>query len=136
VPRTPPQDNPFSDLEHADRPGRSLNVAVAIALIAIALTAFWARERWAWWTLLVGHTIALGTPRAYDQLHRAQGQEEKFAISGASCVSAAQLNPVYCSYPGTSTWGEKSASKPMRSAVTMTAARTTMASSSRRDGDQ
>lgn len=67
------------------RPVGALNVAVAIALIAIALTALWARERLAWWTLLVGHTIALGAPMAYDQLSGAIGVFEigEWVVLGA-----------------------------------------------------
>ena len=51
----------------------ALNVAAALPLITIALTAFRAQQRWAWWTLLVGNTIALGAPMAYDQFTGAIG---------------------------------------------------------------
>ncbi len=44
----------------------ALNIAVGMPLSVIALTAFRARHRWAWWTLLTANTIALGAPITYD----------------------------------------------------------------------
>jgi hypothetical protein len=44
----------------------ALNVAVGLPLSVIALTAFRARQRWAWWTLLTANAIALGAPITYD----------------------------------------------------------------------
>lgn len=44
----------------------ALNIATAIPLLVITLTAFRARRRWAWWTLLVGNTIAFAAPITYD----------------------------------------------------------------------
>jgi hypothetical protein len=63
----------------------ALNVAAAVPLIAIALTAFRARERWAWWTLLVGNTLALGAPIAYDQFTGAIGPFRNRRM-GCSCA--------------------------------------------------
>ena len=40
-------------------PGCALNVAVGLPLSVITLTAFRARQRWAWWTLLTANAIAL-----------------------------------------------------------------------------
>lgn len=44
----------------------ALNIAVGLPLAVITLTAFRARQRWAWWTLLAANTIALGAPITYD----------------------------------------------------------------------
>jgi hypothetical protein len=44
----------------------ALNVAVGLPLTVIALTAFRARQRWAWWTVLTASTIALGAPISND----------------------------------------------------------------------
>jgi len=44
----------------------ALNVAVGLPLSVIALTAFRARQRWAWWTLLTANAIGLGAPIICD----------------------------------------------------------------------
>jgi hypothetical protein len=41
-------------------------VAFSAVAIAVALTAFRSGERWAWWTLLIGNTIAYPSAMAYD----------------------------------------------------------------------
>jgi hypothetical protein len=38
---------------------RAYNVAFGFMGVVIALTAFRRGERWAWWALLVGNTVAL-----------------------------------------------------------------------------
>lgn len=43
---------------------------------AITLTAFRRGERWAWWTLLVGNTVALGAAITYDRSVNAIGPFE------------------------------------------------------------
>lgn len=43
---------------------------------AVTLTAFRRGERWAWWTLLVGHTLALGSAMTYDKVVNAIGPFE------------------------------------------------------------
>jgi hypothetical protein len=43
------------------------NVAVGVLGIGIASTAFRRGEAWAWWTLLVGNTIAYGSAMTYDR---------------------------------------------------------------------
>src|SRR5690349_12231153 len=43
------------------------NVAVGVFGIAIASTAFRRGEAWAWWTLLVGNTLAYGSAMTYDR---------------------------------------------------------------------
>ena len=44
--------------------------------VAIAMTAFRRGERWAWWALLIGNTIALGSAMRYDWLVHAIGPFE------------------------------------------------------------
>ena len=43
---------------------------------AIVVTGFRRRERWAWWTLLVGHIVALPAAMTYDKLVNAIGPFE------------------------------------------------------------
>lgn len=43
---------------------------------AVTLVAFRRGERWAWWTLLVGHTLALGSAMTYDKVVNAIGPFE------------------------------------------------------------
>jgi hypothetical protein len=43
---------------------------------AIAVTAFRRGEHWAWWTLLVGNTLALGSAMMYDKTVNAIGPFE------------------------------------------------------------
>jgi hypothetical protein len=43
------------------------NITVAITLIAIAAKALRYGQRWAWWTILVGNTMAITAPIVYDQ---------------------------------------------------------------------
>src|SRR6476661_8144808 len=43
------------------------NVLFGLLSSVIAVTAFRRGERWAWWALLVGNTVALGAAMAYDK---------------------------------------------------------------------
>jgi hypothetical protein len=52
------------------------NVAFGIMAAAITVTAFRRRESWAWWALLVGHTIALVSAMRYDWIVDAIGPFE------------------------------------------------------------
>ena len=52
------------------------NVAVGVLAIAIAITAFRRGERWAWWALLAGNTIAYGAAMSYDRIVNAIGPFE------------------------------------------------------------
>ena len=52
------------------------NVAFGVMAAAITVTAFRRRERWAWWALLVGHTIALLSAMRYDWIVNAIGPFE------------------------------------------------------------
>ena len=51
-------------------------VAFSILAIAIAAQSFRRRERWAWWALLVGNTIAFISAMAYDRIVGAIGPFE------------------------------------------------------------
>jgi hypothetical protein len=55
----------------------ALNIAAALPLIVLAFTAFRARQRWAWWTLVTANTIAFGAPITYDFTTGAIGFFEK-----------------------------------------------------------
>lgn len=51
-------------------------VAFSLLAIAIAATAYRRGKRWAWWTLLVGNTIAYVSAMTYDQIVGALGPFE------------------------------------------------------------
>ena len=53
---------------------------------AIAVTAFRRGERWAWWALLVGNTIALVSAITYDQTVNAIGPFELTEYLGLALV--------------------------------------------------
>jgi len=57
--------------------------------IAIAATAFRRGERWAWWALLVGNTIAFGVPMTYDRIVNAIGPFELTEYLGIAVIYAA-----------------------------------------------
>jgi hypothetical protein len=52
------------------------NVAFGIMGVAIAVTAFRRGDRWAWWALLAGNTIALVSAMRYDWIVNAIGPFE------------------------------------------------------------
>jgi hypothetical protein len=56
---------------------------------AIAVTAFRRGERWAWWTLLAGNTIALVSAMTYDKSVNAIGPLEMTEYLGLLMVWAA-----------------------------------------------
>jgi hypothetical protein len=56
---------------------------------AIAVTAFRRGERWAWWTLLVGNTIALPAAMRYDWIANAIGPFELTEYIGLALVFGA-----------------------------------------------
>jgi hypothetical protein len=56
---------------------------------AIAVTAFRRGERWAWWTLLVGNTVALLGAMTYDRMVNAIGPLELTEYLGLALVWAA-----------------------------------------------
>ena len=67
----------------------ALNVAAAIPAIAIALTAFRARQRWAWWTLLAANSVAFAAPMLYDQVTGAIGPFEALEYVALAAVYTA-----------------------------------------------
>lgn len=52
------------------------NVAFSLPAIALTITAFRRGDPWAWWGLLLGNTIALGTAIRYDWIVDAIGPFE------------------------------------------------------------
>jgi len=52
------------------------NVLFGLLSTTIAATAFRRGERWAWWALLVGNTVALGSAITYDKMVHAIGPFE------------------------------------------------------------
>ena len=65
------------------------NVVFGLMASAIALTAFRRGDRWAWWTLLVGHTIALGSAMKFDWTMNAIGPFEMTEYLGLVLIYAA-----------------------------------------------
>jgi hypothetical protein len=53
---------------------------------AIAVTAFRRGERWAWWTLLIGNTLALVSAMTYDKTVNAIGPFEMTEYLGLALV--------------------------------------------------
>ena len=62
------------------------NVLFGLLSSAIALTAFRRGERWAWWTLLAGNTIALLSAMTYDRAVNAIGPFELTEYLGLALV--------------------------------------------------
>lgn len=64
-------------------------VLFGLLTTAIAVTAFRRRERWAWWALLVGNTIALVSATRYDWVVNAIGPFELTEYLGLVLVYVA-----------------------------------------------
>jgi hypothetical protein len=62
---------------------------VAFGVLAIAVTAFRRGDRWAWWSLLVGNTIAFGAAMAYDRIAGAIGPLELSEYLGLAAIYGA-----------------------------------------------
>jgi hypothetical protein len=62
------------------------NLLFGLMAIAITVTAFRRGERWAWWTLLVSNTIALGAAMTYDRMVHAIGPFELSEYLGLALV--------------------------------------------------
>jgi len=45
----------------------ALSVVAGVLLFSVAVSGFRNGERWAWWTLLIGNTMAFGAPMIYDR---------------------------------------------------------------------
>lgn len=65
------------------------NVAFGLLATAVAATAFRRGEPWAWWALLVGNTIALGSAMTYDRIVNAIGLFEVSEYVGLVLIYAA-----------------------------------------------
>jgi len=65
------------------------NVAFGLMACAIAATAFRRGERWAWWALLVGNTIAFVAAMTYDWTVNAIGPFELTEYLGLAMVYGA-----------------------------------------------
>lgn len=65
------------------------NVLFGLLSTAIAVTAFRRGERWAWWVLLVGNTIALVSAIRYDWIVNAIGPFELTEYLGLVLIWAA-----------------------------------------------
>jgi hypothetical protein len=64
-------------------------VAFGLLAIAVAATAFRRGESWAWWSLLVGNTIAFGSAMAYDWTVSAIGPFELTEYLGLALIFGA-----------------------------------------------
>jgi hypothetical protein len=62
------------------------NVLFGLMSSAIAVTAFRRGERWAWWALLVGNTVALVSAMTYDQTVNAIGPFEVLEYVGLAMI--------------------------------------------------
>jgi hypothetical protein len=62
------------------------NVVFGLLASAIAITAFRRGERWAWWALLAGNTIALVSAITYDRIVNAIGPFEMTEYLGLALV--------------------------------------------------
>jgi hypothetical protein len=62
------------------------NVLFGLLGSVIAATAFRRGERWAWWALLVGNTVALGSAITYDRTVNAIGPFELTEYLGLALV--------------------------------------------------
>lgn len=67
----------------------AFNVAFGLLAIAIAATAFRHGERWAWWALGAGNTIAFGAAMTYDWNVNAIGPFELSEYLGLALIYAA-----------------------------------------------
>jgi len=65
------------------------NVLFGVMSSAIAATAFRRGERWAWWALLVGNTVALVSAMTYDKSVNAIGPFELLEYVGLAMIWAA-----------------------------------------------
>jgi hypothetical protein len=62
------------------------NVLFGLMAIAITVTAFRRSERWAWWALLVGNTIAFVSAMTYDRTVNAVGPFELSEYLGLAVI--------------------------------------------------
>lgn len=67
----------------------AFNVVFGLLTVAITLNAFRRGERWAWWTLLVGNTIAFGSAITFDRVVNAIGIFEMSEYLGIAMIYVA-----------------------------------------------
>jgi hypothetical protein len=67
------------------------NVLFGLLASVVAATAFRHGERWAWWALLVGNTVALGSAITYDRTVNAIGPFELTEYLGLALVWGALI---------------------------------------------
>src|SRR5690242_1425815 len=67
----------------------AFNMVFGLMVIAITVTAFRRGERWAWWALLVGNTIAFVSAMAYDRTVNAIGPFELSEYLGLAVIYSA-----------------------------------------------
>ena len=65
------------------------NVVFGLMAIAIAVTAFRRGERWAWWALLTGNTMAFVSAMTYDRIVNAIGPFELSEYLGLALIYGA-----------------------------------------------
>jgi hypothetical protein len=65
------------------------NLAFAVLAIGITVTAFRPGQRWAWWALLVGNSLAFGASMTYDQIVGSIGVFEMLEFVGIAAIYAA-----------------------------------------------
>ncbi len=82
-------------------------VAFGLLAIAVTVTAFRRGESWAWWTLLVGNTIAFPSAMIYDWTVKAIGPFELTEYIGLAAiyVTLAFTAPILKRRPGGSVSG-------------------------------
>ena len=78
------------------------NVGFGLVAGAIAVVALRRGEQWAWWALLIGHTITLGSAMAYDRTVGAIGPFEVSEYLGLALVYVAMAvtAPFFAARPG------------------------------------
>ena len=67
------------------------NVVFGLMAVTIAVNSFRRGERWAWWALLVGNTIALGSAITFDRVVNAIGIFEMSEYLGLVLVYVALI---------------------------------------------
>lgn len=67
----------------------TFNVAFGLLAVAVTVTAFRRGERWAWWALLVGNTIAFGSAMTFDRIVGAIGMFELTEYLGIAVIYVA-----------------------------------------------
>lgn len=67
------------------------NVVFGLMAGAIAITAFRRGDRWAWWAVLIGHTIALGAAIKFDLTMKAIGPFEMTEYLGMAMIYTALI---------------------------------------------